>query len=556
MRQRAERVAAERVKPIERATASHTGPPVAAGTSGTARFAGPVCAAFDAQRALELARFADGFYREPANDGFEAVLARLETELRSAGFGASAELELEWLATEPREAWTPLSARLASIEGGAENVLLEFDSAEDVARTMLPSGAPACDVRGPACFELEQLSGGDVLVLAERANGSTLAAARDRGAVAVLSAGLESYNVDPSGAGRERDAIQYSSVSRSAPLPVARISARVLESLRAARARDGHSQIALRAEVKLDSRPLRTLVATVVGASRPDEAILVAAHVQEPGACDNASGVGGICEGARVVASAIRESTFARPARSLVFVFGQEHFETRTYLEHASRRVVAGISADMLGESRERTGALALLERGPDPGAVKPLAPDEHTAWGSRDVSRSELSPNGVAVVARCALVDVAAFASADGAVAWSTREHPYEGGSDHDELLRKGIPGVLFWHFPDFAYHTSLDRMEHVDAAELARSASSVITCALALADAQPADLERYLASLRLELELRVNTALEAKDEELATLWREWSRGARLWLRELCLPGSARPADAASRTAPNPEPK
>lgn len=556
MRQRAERAAAERIKPIERATASHAGPPVAAGASGTARFAGPVCAAFDAQRALELARFADGFYREPANDGFEAVLARLETELRAAGFGASAELELEWLATEPREAWTPLSARLSSIAGGDESVLLEFDSPEDAARTLLPSGAPSCDVRGPACFELEQLKAGDVLVLEQHASGSTLAAARDRGAIAVLSAGLESYNVDPSGAGRERDAIQYSSVSRPAPLPVARISARVLESLRAARVKDAQSQIALRAEVKLDSRPLRTLVATVVGASRPDEAILVAAHVQEPGACDNASGLGGICEGARVVAGAIREGTLRRPARSLVFVFGQEHFETRTYLEHTARRVVAGISADMLGESQARTGAVALLERGPDPGAVKPLAPDEHTAWGSRDVSRSELSPNGVAVVARCALVDVAAFAGGDDAAGWSTREHPYEGGSDHDELLRKGIPGVLFWHFPDFAYHTSLDRMEHVDPTELARCASSVITCALALADAQPADLERYLASVRLELELRVNAALDAKDEELATLWRDWSRGARLWLRELCVPGSPRPVDATSKPDPKPEPR
>jgi len=66
------------------------------------------------------------------------------------------------------------------------------------------------------------------------------------------------------------------------------------------------------------------------------------------------------------------------------------------------------ISADMIGASREKTGATPLLERGPDPGAVKPLPPDKHTAWGQAQVSYDELRPNGVNVVARTALVEEA----------------------------------------------------------------------------------------------------------------------------------------------------
>lgn len=552
LRERTAREAPAQLAPIERASTAHTGPAVAAGSTGPARFAGPLLTGFDAARALELARFVDGFYREPGNDGFEAVLTRVETELRAAGFGASdasgAGLELEWLATEPRTAWTPLAAKLESLEGDTRATLLAFDSPADAARTMLPANAPACDVAGEACFALEEARAGSILVLERPIGGADLERAKASGVVAVLAAGLAPYNVDPQpsepgGAGRERDAIQYSSTSHPAPLPLARISVNVLDALRAARTRDPHSRIAFQASVRFDERPLRTLVATIVGTARPDEAVVVAAHVQEPGACDNASGVAGITEGARVLAQALREHVVERPLRSVVLLFGQEHHQTRAWLELAKRRTLAGVAADMLGESRERTGAIALLERTPDPGAWRPLAPDEHTAWGSRDVARDELSPDGLSVIARCALADVGALSTT-----WETREHPYEGGSDHDELLRRGIPGVLFWHFPDFAYHTSLDRLDHVDPQELARSTAAALACALAAADARPGDLERYLACVRLELELRAGAALEARDEELAQAWRDWSRGARMWLRELCLPASEHATIPASR--------
>ena len=61
----------------------------------------------------------------------------------------------------------------------------------------------------------------------------------------------------------------------------------------------------------------------------------------------------------------------------------------------------------MLGESPERTGAIALLERSQDPGALHPLPPDEHTPWGESEVEEEDIRPSGVALIARIALSDV-----------------------------------------------------------------------------------------------------------------------------------------------------
>lgn len=543
LRERTEKVAAAQPgRDILLQRALHAGPPVAQGADGTARFAARLYGAFDASRAYALTAFADGFYREPANDGYEAVLDRLEAELRAAGYGTHDGLTLETLRTPRTEpAWTPLSARLALRTAAGERVLAEFRAPGDPARTLLPRNAPSANVAGPLALALGDVRSGDVLVLDAAPGAAVLTEARARGAVLVLAAGLEDYNVDPTGAERHQDAIQYGSVPSPCPLPVARISPRMYSALAEAKRASTDARVAFEAEVRTDERELRTLVATIRGDAQPERAVVLAAHVQEPGACDNASGLAGACELALGIAQALRAGELERPVRSLVFVWGAEHVMSRVFLERTQLEVVAGISADMLGESKVETGAVALLERAPDPGAVKPLAPDVHTAWGGRAVNADELGAGGLATIARCALLDVAAL---DGA--WPTSEHPYEGGSDHDEFLRRGIPGVLFWHFPDFAYHTSLDRLAHVDAAETRRMATAAGACALAIADAQPRDLERYLASLRIEVDLRVNAARAAGDEALATQWRTWGNGARQWLRQLCLPRAALPASPA----------
>jgi hypothetical protein len=518
-------------------SAGHTGPGVSQRNSGTARFAPRVFDSFSAENALATTAFADRYYREPANDGFEAVIDHVVSELRAAGYGASDGKTLEVLETPLKTpAWTPKSARLELVGQKSSRVLHSFSKPEDRDRTMLPCNAPStAGVEGRLVTALDALEPGCVLLADAALSTKLLTEAKERGAVLVIAADLANYTVDPKDKGeRHKDAIGYRHVSYPPIMPVVQVSPRTAATLREALQKQRETRVHFACEVSFDERPLRTVVATVVGAKKPDDCVALAAHVQEPGACDNASGVGTLLEAARVAAHTTMVHELDVPARSVCFVFGDEMAQSRIFLDHTKRRCIAALVADMTGESAKETGAKALLERTPDPAALKMLAPDRHTDWTKGDQATAEkddVVPNGLAVIARCALFDVAVLSKG-----WKTEEHPYEGGSDHSVFLARGVPAVLFWHFTDFAYHTSLDRLENVDAGEMKRTGTALLSAALAIADARPPDLDRYLDTLQHESQLRLKAAHDAGDDELEQDWKKWISGSRLWLRALCL--------------------
>ena len=509
----------------------HRGPDVYFDETGPARYVEALWEGFRSERAMENVRFADRFYRAPASPGYDLVIDRLIEILKESGYGGwDMRLELD-VYEEPREtpAWEPKNARLVLMASGSEpRELHAFSPGNDRDRTMLPINAPACDVEGEVALSLSDLEEGMILVT-EASLTQVLERARSKGAAAVVSSSLSLFNVDPSGRERQLDAIQFRSVAAGTAVPVCQISPRSFETIvRAAEA--GGARIALQADVAFEDRPLRTLVATVVGSMHPDEAVASSSHVQEPGACDNASGLAGLLESARSLAELLQAGRIPWPKRSLVFIWGDEYRQTEVWLENTQRTPVAGISSDMTGQSKD-TGAIALLERHPDPGAVTVLPPDEHTPWGAGEVEDDWLVPNGLAVIARCAMADVSIRAGG-----WSTADHPWEGGSDHDVYLEQGVPAVLFWHFTDFTYHTSLDRVEFVDPEEMRRTGVAILATALAVAHPQPEDLDRYVRSLHREEAVRVAAAEEVSLSEAAAAWRQWCHGARMWLRILCL--------------------
>lgn len=520
----------------------HLGPPVVAGASGPARFVEPLSRRFDLDEAREVVEFVDRYYRAPANDGYEASLDRIAADLRALGFGSTEGFSLEVIETPLPQgarggdggealAWTPLSASLTLTSRDRTRRLHGFSAPEERDRVMLPIGAPSCAVEGEIARTLDELDAGEFLVTDAAPARHVLERAGACGAIAVLSSYLEPYNTDPTGGERHLDAIQFRSVADGQALGIAMISPRSRRAILEAVEADPRSRLRLEAQVRRDARPLRTLCAAISGSDRPQEAVAIVSHVQEPGACDNASGVAGLLQSVAALKRALDEGVLARPSRSLVFLWGDEFRQSSAWLDSTSLACVAGFSSDMTGQSKERTGAIALLERMPDPGALEPLEPDRHTPWGRSEVDEGSLVPNGVALVTRCALLDVAAHEEG-----WDTADHPYEGGSDHDVFLARGIPAALVWHFTDFAYHTSLDRLEHVDAAEMRRTGVALLAAALALADPRPEDLDRYLRSLNEEENVRVAAAEEARLPELADRWRTWCDGARQWLRIQCL--------------------
>lgn len=520
----------------------HVGPPVSSplvegdtARRGPARFLATLAERYRAERAMETVAFCDGFFRAPANDGYEAVLAHLDRRLRAAGFEARDGLSLDWLVLDPAaRAWTPLSASVALEHGnGDRTVLHAFDQSGDPDRIMLPTRAPSCDVSGWAAFSLAEVEQGSILVTETRPRADVLRRAESHGAVAVLSASLAGYNLDPTTREPLQHALQFRGYPRSGPtgsdrLPLAQISRASLEAIRAEHEATGSARVTLRATVKEEVRPHRALVATVRGATEPDEAVVIATYIDYAGASDNASGTGALLEGAVAFADALAAGASSSPARSLVFLWGTPILQSERWLETTQLTPIASIVLSAAGDSATHHGSPQLLERMPDPGVLLTLPPDEHTHWGVGDFD-SEFTPNGVALIARCALADVSQSARG-----WRTQEHPWEGGLDHDVFIEAGIPATLLWHFTSPWYHTSLDRLDKVDPEELRRSGLAALSTALALADPSQEDIRRYLSSLELERELRVGAARAAGEQENAAAWSYWCDGSRDWLQGL----------------------
>lgn len=521
----------------------HNGPAVApAGTParGPARWVGPLHDGFDVARALGDTIFIDGFYRTPGSPLYDACLDRIRARLEAAGFDAhEGPLRLRVVKTEMRSpAWWPLSASLELGEGADRELLLAFAAPGDTHRTMVPQGAPSAHVEGRAAMDLDAVTPGSILVTRSPLSSRLVGAVREKGGVGILSASTFPFTKDPTGGDRHLDAIQFTRAPRSArggprrggqgedlpTIAVGQISRRVLDRIKDA---GPGAQLRYLVKTKEENRPLRTLIAEVVGDGKPEEAVAIASHLQEPGAGDNAAGAAGLCTAAVTYAAALETGSLPRPRRTLAFVFGNEMGQSTVWLEDTKRQTVAALSADMLGQSPERTGAVALLERTPDPGALHTILPDAHTPWGAGRVEEKDIVPNGVNVVCREALRDVARHVGG-----WRTSENPWEGGSDHDVFNRRKIPAALMWHFTDFTYHTSLDRMGMIDGTELRRTCTAIVSAGLALADMRPADVERHLASNELERGLRVDAAEAADNEEAATAWKAWCDGCATWLR------------------------
>ena len=86
-------------------------------------------------------------------------------------------------------------------------------------------------------------------------------------------------------------------------------------------------------------------------------------------------------------------------------------------------------------------------------------------------------------------------------------RTNPYEGGSDHTVFTRAGVPALLNWHFTDRYYHTNLDTIDKVSAAEMQHVAIVVATTATFLASADGTDLAPMTALMETARDARLAT-------------------------------------------------
>jgi Zn-dependent M28 family amino/carboxypeptidase len=310
---------------------------------------------------------------------------------------------------------------------------------------------------------------------------------------------------------------------------------------------------------------VRSLIAEIPGTVKPQERILLVAHVQEPGANDNASGCATLAELARAIVRGIRDGVIVPPGRTLTLIWGDEIRASRQWItDHPAeaKGVRYMFSLDMTGENTALTGGPFLIEKAPDPTAVWSRPSDPHTEWGGSPVEAGSL--NGTLL--NDVFLAVCARLSVNQRLAWAVRTNPYEGGSDHAVFLAAGVPSVLAWHFPDRFYHSSLDRPGMTDPAEMKRVGISVGATALLLASAAQseatgvADLIVAAAARRLRLERSQGAARVAKAEDQAAAkaeeaaveaaWKKWYAEALREVIDLPPAGPSEELRAAVETA------
>ena len=526
--------------------------------------------------ALDIVRYMDQFWRLAANPGFNSSIDHIQGRLRAVGFsdGPAKKGEPFVRVDEWGQArgWDYQLGTVAFADDGGvilsrvrDRVSLCINSFSTpdgglVARLIdVGSGA------NPADYDNVDVKGAIVLGDAE-AGRLWQQAVKSRGAAGVISTAIAPY-IRPSDpklftAPDQQDVLQWSSI----PYDAAANSFGFKSSWRAAarmRERLKKGPVQLKVEIKsaFYEGPNRTLIAEIPGERKPDERIVIVAHVQEPGTNDDGSGCATLYAVAVALDEAGRARGLGRPGRTLTFMWVDEVRGSRQWLSADAERakgVQYMFSLDMTGEDTSKTGGTFLIEKQPDPSAVWTRPSDPHSAWGASEVKPESLKGS--------LLNDVHLAVSLRRAkdTKWVVRTNPYEGGSDHTAFTEAGVPSLLNWHFTDRFYHTNFDRPDKTSVPEIVNVGAAVASSAwlLSSADQQDAqavvDLLSASADARLALEQRQGPAIvaaapdraKAEETERAVLaaWRKWYIEALESVRTL--PVSGTPAGLDARIA------
>jgi aminopeptidase YwaD len=474
--------------------------------------------------AMETVSFMAPLWRLAGNPAYDRSIDFIAERLRTRGIGHRIETY-----DNSGQGWAHERGTL-SLEGhdGAPVLSREQDRVALCINSFpTPPGGvvlPLVDV-GPGAES--DFAGKDVkgaVVLGDAGVGPLWArAVRERGAAGVVSTQIAPYARPES----TPDVLQWGSI----PYDETRRSFGFKATPRAAaRLRSALAAGDVRVRVDIGATfhrgPNRTLVAEIPGSRRADERIVLVAHVQEPGANDNASGSGTLLAVALAIHDAIREGTMPAPARTLTLLWLDEIRGSEQWIEQDNARagrVVTMMSLDMTGQDTAKTGGTFLIEKMPDPSAIYPRPSDPHSEWGAGKVDPSWVKGHFLNDLH----LAVALRRARD--TGWVVRTNPYEGGSDHTVFTSAGIPALLNWHFTDRYYHSNLDTVDKTSPATMGHVAATVATTASFIGSADDSDaaaLEKLVdeaARARLGTEAR-----NGANEQIVAAWQKWYAEAR----------------------------
>ena len=512
---------------------------------------------FSGQKAYDQTAFMDQYFRWPGNTGFNASIHRVEGILKAAGYVEESSAKPGDILTYRIEhrpmrtpAWEPVDATV-TIVGEKEPVLRFATNRNMLAINSFSTPdtgvlAQVVDVAKGSAADYDKASVSGKIVLAEANVGRVFGdAVQKHGAIGVFAYNMPAYTQPAVHTHSiQFGSIAYDSVKKSWGMPISRDA---FDRLRAAIAK-GPTMVRVRTASRMYPSDELTLVAEVHGSTAPSERFVLSAHVQEPGANDNASGVGDLSEMARVMGTLVRNGSL-RPKRTITMLFGLEITQTRNFLADDSARTSGvrwGLSLDMTGEDTKKTGGTFLIEKMPDPSAIWTRGDDHHSEWGGSPVTKAQLVPHyyNDYLLARC--LDQASTTG------WVVRTNPFEGGSDHTPFLQFKKPGALFWHFTDVYYHTDGDRIDKVSVSELTNVGNAALAAVLTLTSADGSTARELVAEIeraalaRLDTELALSRAAlaaggdRAKESDILRTWTDYYVAALHTMADIEVGGSS----------------
>jgi Zn-dependent M28 family amino/carboxypeptidase len=229
-----------------------------------------------------------------------------------------------------------------------------------------------------------------------------------------------------------------------------------------------------RQEFTVTGGTVRNLEAGLVGTSLPDEIVVVGAHydsvIGSPGANDNASGVAGLLEMARLLAG----RPLSRTVRFVAFVneeppfFQTDQMGSRVYASrsrHRGERIVAMLAIETIGYYSEERGS----QRYPFPFGL--LYPDTANFIGFvGNIASRDLLYRAIASFRERANFPSEGIA----APSWITGV----GWSDHWSFWEEGYPALMITDTALFRYryyHTPYDTPDKIDYARMARVVTGI---------------------------------------------------------------------------------
>ena len=492
---------------------------------------------FDKESAYNTVAFLEKYWRAVGNEGFDQSIYHVAEKLKAAGFVEESEATdtdrlVYRIEKHPLRfpAWEPVSGTL-SLSSGEK--LLDFKTNRNmIAMNSYSTG-------GEQEFEVVYLGKGRSLNLdqdlegkiafAERPVGSLFRSVVDKKkAAGVIAYSLPAYTQPE----KNVNSIQFSAISRDSMNKSFGIllSFQARERLMKALS-NGKNKVKVNLQTKIYPSEELTLVAELRGSQVAEERFVFSAHVQEPGANDNASGVGVLAEIA-VSSAQLLKAGKINPERTITYLFGDEISSTRRFIKEDPERAEGikwGMSLDMVGENTAITGGTFLIEKMPDPGAIWVRGVEKHSEWGGSPLNKTHLKPHYFNDLA------ISVFEEIGEKNDWEVRFNPFEGGSDHVPFLDANIPGLLLWHFTDQFYHTDQDRLDKVSKETLRHVGTGALMIALMLTENKPMLADMVLlnssstATLRLQAELRLSQELIAdggdkeKEMDILNTWIDY---------------------------------